>query len=192
MTCHCYCVMPHTSRRDCVSPARPRPRRTKHSGARRQIFRRRPNGLPKARTMQTTDRSEFARALTVMAEIFGFTLTAEQLEVWWRLFATWTLAEFRSAADHLLAHSKFMPRPADFQSLRNQAGQRTAGEAWAEVLAFVRSGGYCGGCRLGDELTHRAVLALGGYEAVAMSPTERTPFLERRFAEHYATMRSEE
>lgn len=138
--------------------------------------------------MQTTDRSEFARALTVMAEIFGFTLTAEQLEVWWRLFATWTLAEFRSAADHLLSHNKFMPRPADFQSLRNQAGQRTAGEAWAEVLAFVRSGGYCGGCRLGDELTHRAVLAIGGYEAVAMSPTESTPFLERRFAEHYATM----
>jgi len=76
-----------------------------------------------------------------------------------------------------------MPMPKDFEDLR-KAGRETAGEAWANVLSLARGRG---GRQL-SELAKRALNAIGGMYAVSMSDVDKTPFLERRFAEHFASM----
>jgi hypothetical protein len=80
-----------------------------------------------------------------------------------------------------------MPTPKEFEDLR-RAGRPTAGEAWASALDHVRSGAYRRET-FDDELTARAVSALGGWSVLALSDESKLPFLERRFAEHFEAIR---
>jgi hypothetical protein len=129
------------------------------------------------------------------AELKGKQLSAPALEIYWRSLQHWPLEDFRAAAEQLLRTCEFMPLPKDFEDLR-KAGRPTVGEAWASVLAWVRSGNYNSRLPLlngddrgrPDRLAERAVRAIGGYQAIAMSETDKTHFLERRFAEHYEAM----
>lgn len=147
--------------------------------------------------MKPTDRKAFLEVVVGFAELKGKQLSAPALELYWRSLQHWTLDDFRAAAEQLLRTCEFMPVPKDFENLR-KAGRPTAGEAWIEVLHYARHGWsrwQGGGVSLNntmqppsDPLIDRAVRAIGGYEAIAMSPTDKTQFLERRFAEHYEAM----
>jgi hypothetical protein len=137
--------------------------------------------------MTPADRQPFLEVLGAFADLKGKKLTSAALELYWRAMQHWPLEEFQDAAAHLLRTCEFMPMPRDFENLR-KAGRPTAGEAWAQVLAIAR----CGGTESGDELTDRAAAAIGGYRAVSMSETDRTPFLERRFCEHYEAIQEAE
>lgn len=136
--------------------------------------------------MQQADFQRFRAVMAGMAEMYQRELSAVLLDAYWLAFKSWTLAEFEQGASHLMANGEFMPRPADFNELR-KAGRETPGEAWAKVLRHAASGGY----RLGrlDDSTERAVHAIGGWRAIAMCEETKTIFLERRFAEHFETMR---
>lgn len=136
-----------------------------------------------------------------MAKLYEREIDAPLLDAYWLALRDWTLEEFESAAGHLMRESKFMPRPAEFTALR-KAARMTAGEAWALVLNYVRHGyvRWQGGgvTQMGavtkpeSEIIDRAVNAIGGYEAVAMSETDKTHFLERRFCEHYESIQDAE
>lgn len=133
--------------------------------------------------MIDADKPAFLRALNGLASIKpGKPLTAEGLEMFWLSLRDWPLAEFLSAATHLATAAEFMPNPYHFQKLR-QAAQPTAGESWAKVLEYVRSGER--GDPPGGKID-RVVRAMGGYWAIGQSPTDKTQFLERRFSELWA------
>lgn len=134
--------------------------------------------------MKADDRALFLEVVIGFAELKGKQLSAPALELYWRAMQHWDLADFRAAAEQLVRSCEFMPTPKDFEDLR-KASLPSAGEAWAEVLKIARSGDYQHGHRSGDPRIEAAVRAIGGYTAVAMSRTDQTPFLERRFAEHY-------
>jgi hypothetical protein len=141
------------------------------------------------------DRKAFLEVVVGFAELKGKQLSAPALQLYWRSLQHWPLDDFRAAAEQLLRTCEFMPLPKDFEDLR-KAGRLTVGEAWASVLAWVRSGNFRGLPVLNgggdpdrpDALAERAVRAIGGYNAIAMSETDKTHFLERRFAEHYDAM----
>lgn len=145
--------------------------------------------------MTPADRKPFLEVVIGFAELKGKQLSAPALELYWRSLQHWPLEDFRAAAEQLLRTCEFMPLPKDFEDLR-KAGRPTVGEAWASVLAWVRNGNHRGLPVLNgssdygrpDALAERAVRAIGGYTAIAMSETDKTHFLERRFAEHYEAM----
>lgn len=153
--------------------------------------------------MQPNDKPKFLAVLNGLAAIKpGAKLTAEALTLYWNALAAWSIEDFSAAAAQLARTSEFMPNPYHFEMLR-KAGRLTAGEAWAQVLDYVRNSGYnqweCGLPTLNaeypqitDQLVNAAVRAIGGYRAVAMSNTEQTQFLERRFAEHFESIRDAE
>jgi hypothetical protein len=137
------------------------------------------------------EKPQFVAALTGLAALKpNGTLTAEAYGAWWEAMRDWQLDDFRAACAQLAKTSEFMPNPFHFEQLR-KAGRKTAGEAWAEVLQYVRYGYSRVGVRFNgapkptDPLLLSAVRAIGGWDAIAMSPTDQTRFLERRFAEHY-------
>jgi hypothetical protein len=130
------------------------------------------------------DRKLFLEIVIGLAELKGKQLSAPGLELYWRSMQHWDMRDFRAAAEQLVRSCEFMPTPKDFEDLR-RAQRMTAGEAWAEVLEIARSGDYQHGHRSGDAHIEAAVRAVGGYHAIAMSRTDQTPHLERRFAEHY-------
>lgn len=148
--------------------------------------------------MTPADKPEFLKQLVGLAAIKpGKTLTPEAYEIWWTAMAAWSLEDFKAAAAQLAGSVEFMPSPFHFEQLR-KAGRPTAGEAWAKVLEYARKGWtrwHGGGASLNgslpqpqSELIDRVVQAIGGYEAIAMSNTDSTHFLERRFCEHYEAM----
>jgi hypothetical protein len=133
--------------------------------------------------MAPSDKPQFLAVLNGLAAIKpGAKLTPEGLDVWWTSFASWSIEDFRAAAAQLAKSSEFMPNPYHFEQLR-KAGQMTSGEAWALALDHARNGYDSHGPD--DPRLNAAVRAIGGYRAIAMSKTDQTPFLERRFAEHY-------
>ena len=118
----------------------------------------------------------------------GKDLTTEALDMFWAAMSSWTIEDFRAAANHLAANCEFMPNPYHFNQLR-KAAKPTAGEAWAKVLDAVRHSTYANGI---DPLIDRAVRAIGGYRAVGMTTDDGLPFMERRFAEHFETIEDAE
>lgn len=146
--------------------------------------------------MIPADRQKFLEVIVGFAELKGKQLSAPALELYWRSMQRWSLEDFLAASEQLIRTCEFMPTPKEFEDLR-KAGRRTAGEAWTLALDFARRGfdRWLGGgiSRNGiaepdDELLMRAVRAIGGFRAIAMSPTDKTIFLERRFCEHYEAM----
>lgn len=145
--------------------------------------------------MKPTDRKAFIEVVLGFAELKGKQLSAPALELYWRALQHWSLDEFRAAAEQLLRTCEFMPLPKDFEDLR-KAGRQTAGEAWADVLNYARHEYSPNGLRFanGDEaprfdpLVVRAVNAIGGFRAIAMADVDSTPFLERRFCEHFESI----
>lgn len=146
--------------------------------------------------MQQADFQRFKAVMNGMAKLYERELDAAVLDAYWLALRTWSLEDFETAAGQLMRTSKFMPRPADFEELR-KAGRPTAGEAWARVLEFARKGYDRWDCgppsrnnlpMLDDPLIQRAVAAIGGFDAIAMSRTDQTQFLEKRFCEHYESI----
>jgi hypothetical protein len=144
------------------------------------------------------DRPKFLEIIVGFAELKGKQLSAPAMELFWNAMQAWSIEDFSAAANELIRKCEFMPTPKDFEDLR-KAGRKTPGEAWAEVLEYVRGGAYhqwdCGRPtfnvdhpRMTDELILAAVRAIGGFDVIAMSKTDQTPFLERRFAEHYESI----
>lgn len=142
--------------------------------------------------MNAADRKPFLEVVMGFAELKGKQLSAPALELYWRSMQRWSLDDFRAAAEQLVRTCEFMPIPKDFEDLR-KAGRPNAGEAWAAVLEFVR-GSYSPNFPvrlpargpLADPVVQRAVNAVGGFRAVAMSDVDATQFLEKRFCEHFA------
>lgn len=134
--------------------------------------------------MDGSDFGRFRAVMTGLAKVYDREIDGPLLDAYWLALRDWSLDDFERAAGHLLATSPFMPRPAAFRALRD-AGRLTAGEAFAIALKHA-AGGY----RYGSTIppVERAVAALGGWAVLARATEDSVPFLERRFAEHYAEL----
>jgi hypothetical protein len=142
--------------------------------------------------MQPTDGKRFRDLIRGMGRMYGQEQDAVVLDAYWLALRDWSFEDFEAAAGQLMRTSKFMPRPADFNDLR-KAARPTVGEAWDKARRACGSAIICGQITnngtSGDPLIDRAVRAIGGYGAIAMCDTEKLHFLERRFCEHFESMR---
>lgn len=141
--------------------------------------------------MTPEDRQAFLETVIGFAELKGKELSAPALELYWRSLQHWSLEDFRAAAEQLLRTCKFMPLPKDFEDLR-KAGRPTGGEAWAAVLHYARwdySPNFPARLPtqgpLADPIVQRAINAVGGFRALAMTDSDAMHFVERRFCEHF-------
>lgn len=138
--------------------------------------------------MTPDEKPEMARILTGLSQMFGHAMTAEQYELWWNVMREWELADFRAAASHLATTCRFMPRPADFHDLRKAAKPAVA-EAWQMARNSIQytPHGYIEKPGI-DPLIAAALRVIGGANALAMCPTDKITFLEKRFSDAYANL----
>ncbi len=145
--------------------------------------------------MTPTDYDDFCAVVIGFAELKGKSLSSPAIELYWRAMQDWTLGDFKLAAEQLLRTSEWMPTPKEFEDLR-RSGRPTSGEAWEKARAACGSAIQCGQVThngaCGDVLIDRAVRAIGGYGVIAMCDRDKLGFLERRFAEHYESIRDAE
>lgn len=136
--------------------------------------------------MRNDDFPKFKSIMAGMAAIFQRDLSTELMDGYWLALRNWSIDDFESASARLLETSQFMPRPADFHSVK-KAGRPTYAESWVQAVEHCRSSAYRRGPMV-DEITDRAVAALGGYVAIAMCDEDKLHYLERRFQEIYEGM----
>lgn len=149
--------------------------------------------------MQANDFPRFKSIITGMSVLYRCDLSKPLLDAYWLALTDWELPEFEAAAARLMKTEEFLPKPVAFNNLR-KAGRPTGGEAWTRVLDYARHGYSANGLpwlksnspEPDDPLIRRAVAAIGGYGAIAMSDTSKTSFLERRFCEHFEQMQDVE
>jgi hypothetical protein len=100
-----------------------------------------------------SDKSKFAKVLSDTLSIYNRQITADVVELWWRLFAGVPLEEIAQAADQWLRESHFAPTPADLlercastnlghpdpESAWNLVPKRESDTAWVtqEMLAAL-------------------------------------------------------
>lgn len=131
--------------------------------------------------MQADDYQRFRAVLAAIAKLYERELDGPLLDVYWLALRDWSLADFEQAAGHLVARSRFMPRPADFTEIR-KAGAMTAGEAWAIAVQHAR-GAWRSGPAVAD--VERAVRALGGWPVLANATLQGLQYLEPRFGKAF-------
>lgn len=137
--------------------------------------------------MQKADQPEFLKVLNGMAAMKRVHLTTDAIDLWWECMRSWDLGDFKLVATELMRTSKWMAEPYDFEQFKRKF-EMTAGEAWTLVLEHVRSSEYEKRSAIGDARIDSVVRMLGGWRAIAMSESDKLHFLEKRFAEHYATV----
>lgn len=136
--------------------------------------------------MRDADKPDFLRILNGLAAIKpGAKLTPEGLDLWWMAMADWTLADFRDAASHIARTVEFFPNPFHFDQLKRTALEQTAGDAWALVLAKVRTMSPRETASI-DPRIDRVVRQMGGYGHLACMTQEDLPHRARRFQELWA------
>lgn len=138
--------------------------------------------------MRPDDFPRFRAVLVGLAKVYERELDGPLLDAYWLALRDWALDDFERASGYLLSTSEFMPRPAAFAALR-RAGEMSAGEAWSAAVEHAR-GAYRAGPAVPP--VERAVRSIGGWGVLARATEESLPFLERRFAEHYAELVSRE
>lgn len=138
--------------------------------------------------MKASDKQEFAKVVLAFAELKGKSLSLPAVDLYWAAMQSWEITDFKAAATHLLKTCEFMPVPKDFEDLI-KAGRSTAGEAFAKVIAWARSGAYRTPALSADgKFIDRVVHALGGWQVIARCDDDKLSFLERRFTEHFEQM----
>lgn len=137
--------------------------------------------------MQTTDFQRFKAVMAGMARVFSTEIDKPLLDGYWLALRDWEIADFEGAAAHLMANSKFMPKPADFNELRKKAAEQSAGEAWEKVLHAIRTMYVREGASV-DPKTDAVVRQMGGYAHLALSNSEDLKFRARDFQQLWADM----
>lgn len=127
--------------------------------------------------MAPSDGKRFNDLVRGMARMYGQDIDKLVTDAYWLALRDWEYADFEAAAAHLMANSKFMPRPADFNALR-KAGEPTAAEAWDVVLS--------GAALEPTSRAARAARTLGGQQHIRRMNIERElPFARRDFIAAY-------
>lgn len=134
--------------------------------------------------MDKTDYDRFHGLMVGMGKMFEREVDNTLLDAYWVALSDWTLVDFEQASAYLMAHSEFMPRPAQYLALR-KAARPTAAEAWARILQHTK-GAYRDGSGLDDGgPIDTAVSGLGGYRAIAFHNLDYIGVLQRQFVDRY-------
>lgn len=132
--------------------------------------------------MNKSDRPDFMHTLAGLAGHYNQELTTADLDLWWSGFQNWSIGDFKAAAGMLFKRCKFMPRGSDFEELRRDS-VASAPEAWGNALAHAD--GHWRQGPSSDPFIEEAIRRVGGWESVALCPTDKLGLKQRDFLEAY-------
>lgn len=139
--------------------------------------------------MQSEDGKKFTAVMTMLFELYDKPNSQPVLDLYWNSMRDWTLPEFEAAVQLLVKTSKFMPKPADFNELRNKVLLENSAEVWARVDRYLKysPSGYTMADGTPPEIAN-AIRAAGGANTVGMRTYTEAQFLEKRFTEAYRSL----
>lgn len=138
--------------------------------------------------MDSTDKPRFAQLLAGIAEVYGKTLTAPAISVYWHALKDWPLPEIVAAADRHVRNpdtGQFMPKPADLIHHLEGNGDGQALAAWSAVEAAIRHVGSWRSVEFPDPRTSHIVGEMGGWLRLCETSEAEIPFTRQEFTRRY-------
>lgn len=138
--------------------------------------------------MNKSDFDRFSMALTALAELYGKTISAGSIALWWQTLEDY---DFELISKAMRNHTRdpdagqFMPKPADL--IRHISGTSTDKSmlAWGKVYdAMGRVGAYSD-VVFDDPAIHAAVSDCGGWTKMCRIESSELSYLQHRFCESY-------
>lgn len=143
--------------------------------------------------MQEHDKRKFAEILKVTyTELYQReALTKNGLQMWWAIFAPYTIDQFSAAVSQHCARpgaGKFAPKPADILELINGSVDDRSVLAWHQVVqSIARVGQYQSVC-FDDHVTNKVIEQMGGWPKLCSTPEHELPFRARDFERTYKAL----
>lgn len=138
--------------------------------------------------MDRSDRAEFAKALTVVSELYGRALSQRLIALYWQVLKQFDWIDVRKAFQAHVTHpdvGQFFPKPADIVRLIEGGGETRALVAWTKVEKAIEQVGIYQSVVFDDPLIHRVLEDMGGWVEVCSLTLERLPFSAREFQKRY-------
>ena len=134
--------------------------------------------------MTNNDRARFARAMTLLSEMFDKQVTDVLAAVYFDACRDLSIEEFEAATKAALGGCRYFPKPVELLELAHGTEEDRALSAWLIARSAASSVGSYGRPEFDDENIPRTIRALGGWVAFCVSeePEDR---LRRRFVEYY-------
>jgi hypothetical protein len=143
------------------------------------------------------DQAEFAKVMGLLAAAFPrFSLTKATVEAYYQILCDLDLDLLKAAALQLAGgDSPWFPsagqiRAAAFRMIEEKRGDKTAGEAWGEVMAAVGRYGWYRMPEFSEPLIKDAVVAVGGWQLVCSTPIDALHTTRARFIQAYEQLQN--
>lgn len=123
--------------------------------------------------MDASDRKQFVRIITGLADVYGRELSPFALEVYWETLAELPIDAIDRAAMSCAKGGRFMPTPADLRAAAGIASPKDRAQlAWETVRRHIgRIGGYAS-VDFEDRATNATIRGLGGWVNLTARETE--------------------
>ena len=141
--------------------------------------------------MQLTDKKAFQQLLTGVGLLYGKTLHAAVLAIWWQALKHCEFNEVSAALNAYVVNpdkGQFMPKPADVIEYLQGSSETRALTAWTQVVKAIREEGSYRSVIFDDPLIHVVIRDMGGWIALCQSKTSELPFLAREFERRYRVL----
>lgn len=138
--------------------------------------------------MRENEKSNFAKMLTAVAELYGKKISSTLLSLYWAALERFHFTEIRHAITQHVNNSdvgQFMPKPADIVRYLEGDSDTHALQAWSKVESAIRRVGSYSSIAFDDPIIHAVINGMGGWSKLCSTLLDEMPFCANEFIKRY-------
>ena len=138
--------------------------------------------------MIPSEKAEFSKLLSGVAELYGKGISVPLLELYWCALDKYDFTDVRHAIGQHTVNpdvGQFMPKPADVVRYIEGKSQEKALFAWQKVVNAMKTVGAYQSIRFDDHLIHHIIDEMGGWVTLCHSDESKLPFIYQDFSRRY-------
>jgi len=138
--------------------------------------------------MNQTDKANFAKLLTGLAELHNKKLSEQQFDIYWHALKHYEYKDVMQSLNRLIIDpdvGQFMPKPADVVRTIEGDSETRALVAWSKVMRAIREIGAWESVIFDDAKIHSVIMDMGGWIELCRKTTRELDFLLREFEKRY-------
>lgn len=138
--------------------------------------------------MINSDKANFARLLTTLAELHNKKISEQLLSIYWHSLQKYEFNDIKRSLNRLLIDpdvGQFMPKPADIVRYIEGDTQTQALLAWGKVMQAIRQIGVWDSVEFDDRKIHAVIVDMGGWIRLCSKTTQELNYIFNEFQKRY-------
>lgn len=138
--------------------------------------------------MRVNEKSDFAKLMTAVAELYGKKMSSALLSIYWGALERFCFADIRRAITQHVNNAdvgQFIPKPADIVRYLEGDSHTHALQAWSKVESAIRRIGAYDSVAFDDPIINIVIADMGGWGKMCAIATKEMPFRANEFMKRY-------